>query len=206
MMAIIEEIFVRTLQIIVVPTIERDILWIIAPLIFGLIMIQMYFGKYKTEQLGWNTAYSNTISLMWVTFLLFKFMDDSYGLQTAWDTPGLHGQMLLVSSVGVLTLALAFFNYQHLLPKWIAFFLSSAVPTSIIAYLTIVVVMGRIPVDNITLISGLILFLIVDVIFRIYRRSISSPYYVQKTLEKQEKKRKREISKVKRKIKEVTGK
>ena len=201
---ILEDIFVRVLQIVLVPTDVLDVLWIIAPLLFGLLMIQMYFGKYKTEQLGWNTAYSNSISLMWVTFLLVRFMDSTYGLEIAWNTPGLYGQLLLIIFLAVLTLALAYFNYQHILPKTIAFFLSSAIPTSILAYLSVVIVMGRIPVDVITIISGLILFFIVDIIFRVYRKSINSPKYVEKTLKEQIKKRNRKIGVIKRKIKAAT--
>jgi len=133
-------------------------------------------------------------------------MDETYTLGLAWNTPGLQGQLILIIFLGVLTLALAYFNYQHLLPKSVAFFLSSAIPTSIIAYLSVVIVMGRIPVDLITIVSGLILFLIVDITFRIYRKSITSPKYVENTLKKQQKIRNRKIGVIKRKIKAVTKK
>ena len=76
---IADQVLVRLIQILIVPQYFPQLIWLILPLFFGLVMIQMYFGRYKTEQIGWNTAYANTVSLIWVCFILLKFMSDEYG-------------------------------------------------------------------------------------------------------------------------------
>jgi len=197
----VDDILVRTIQIILVPSYNPDVIWSIAPLFFGLIMMQMYFGKYKTEQLGWNTAYGNSVSLVWACFVLFRYMYVTYGFEKAWNTAGLRGQFYLIVGIAFLTFLLIVFNYRHSLPKQLAFFLSNSIPTTVLAYLGIVIVMGRIPVDLVTAISGFIILIVLEIVFRLYRKAITSPYYVQRTLEIKEKKKQKEKAKFKRKIK-----
>ena len=69
----LDELIIRIIQIVLVPSYNPDVIWSIAPLFFGLVLMQMYFGKYKTEQLGWNTAFGNSVSLMWASAILFRF-------------------------------------------------------------------------------------------------------------------------------------
>src|SRR3989344_6799585 len=70
----INEVIPRIIEIIEKPVLQKDILWIIAPLLITLLLIQVYFGRYKNEEIGWNTAFSNSVSLVWVTTTLFRFI------------------------------------------------------------------------------------------------------------------------------------
>jgi len=196
-----EEILVRLIQIVLVPYFEYSVIWVIAPLLFALIMIQMYYGKYKTEQMGWNSAFGNTVSLMWAIAILVKFMYEQYGLWYSWNTPGLQGQIILIMALTVMTISLFVINYNHAIPRKLAVFLSDTIPTTIIAYLSIVIIMGGIPVDIATLIAGGIIFLVAEAVFRLYRQSITASKEIQKRVEEKEKKKKIERRKVKRKIK-----
>lgn len=199
---ILESILVRFLQILFIPHFFRETIWVILPLVFGLVMMQMYFGKYKTEQLGWNTAYANTVSLIWVCFILVKFMSDNYGVEQSWMNMQLRAQLLLIAGVALLTLTLIIMNYNHLLPKKLAFVLSSAVPTSVLAYLAIVIIMGRVPIDAATIWAGLIIWLFVTIVFKIYRRAITAPKDIQRRYEEKQKKQQKERKKTVKKIKQ----
>lgn len=201
-----ETILVRLVQVVLVPQFNPDVIWSIAPLLFGLVMMQMYFGKYKTEELGWNTAFGNSVSLMWVVAILGRYLYVEYGYQQAMNTPGLQGQMLLVGILAVLTVWLIVINYKHALPKNVAFMLGSSLPTSIFAYLAIVIVMGRVPVDLNTLIAGVLFSCGAWLVFFTYRHAITSPWYVEKTLERRKKERKKAIRKATRKIEKKVGK
>src|SRR3989344_6391980 len=70
----INEVIPRIIEIIEKPVLQKDILWIIAPLLITLLLIQVYFGRYKNEQIGWNTAFSNSISFLWVTTTLVRYL------------------------------------------------------------------------------------------------------------------------------------
>ena len=205
-MFVFESLIVRIIQIILVPSYVPDVIWSIAPLFFALVMVQMYQGRYKTEELGWNSAFSNSVSLMWATAVLLRYIYLSYGFVYAYNTPGLRGQLILVGVVAFSTLLLIIFNYRHSLPKQLAFFLADSVPTTVLAYLSIVIVMGRVPVDRYTLVAGLLIFLFLEVVFQLYRKAITSPWYVQRALENREKKKKQERRKTKAKIKRSVAK
>jgi len=199
-------IIIRILEILLVPYVHKEALWTIAPLVFALVMIQMYFGKYKTEQLGWNTAYGNTISLMWVTAFLLKYISDTYGIAISWHTPGLRSYIILISLLGLFTLTLAILDFNHIIPKKLAFLISSSLPVNFLAYFVIVIVMGKIPFDEITILAMLIIFTFLALIFWTYKKIITPDKNAVQTLKKHEQEKKKEIRKVKNKIKKVLGK
>jgi len=205
-MFVFESLFVRLIQMVLVPSYVPDVIWSVAPLFFALVMIQMYQGRYKTEELGWNSAFGNSVSLMWATAVLFKYMYLSYGFAYAFSTPGLRGQLILVCVVAFSTLLLIIFNYRHSLPKQLAFFLADSVPTTVLAYLSIVIVMGRIPIDKYTIIAGLIIFLFLELVFQLYRKAITSPWYVQRALDIRKLKKQKELRKTKAKFKRRVAK
>jgi len=192
---------IRILEILLVPYFNRDALWTIAPLIFALVMLQMYFGKYKTEQLGWNTAYGNTISLVWVTAILFKYFHETYGLADAWLSLEYRGYFFLIVGLGVFTLILAFLNFEHIMPKKLAFFLSSSLPTNGLAYFVLVIVLGKIPLDEVTFWASAFIFLFLTLTFWVYRKIITPSKGSLVTLKKHEEEKKKLNRKIKRKIK-----
>jgi hypothetical protein len=45
---------------------DLSIWWVLAPVFLIWIIVEVYFGMYKKEALGWNTALANGITLMWI--------------------------------------------------------------------------------------------------------------------------------------------
>ncbi len=66
------EFFPRCLHIITSPVRNPDMLWMLVPLLATLIFMEFYFGRYKDEELGWNTAYGNALVLAFVSIDLFR--------------------------------------------------------------------------------------------------------------------------------------
>ncbi len=196
-------LFIRILEILLVPYVHKEALWTIAPLVFVVVMIQMYFGKYKTEQLGWNTAFGNNISLLWVTAILIKYLSNNYGLITAWNTLELRGYFILIAGLGILTLILAILTYNHMLPKKWAFLLLSSLPTNLLAYFVLVIVMGTIPLDKITFLASVLIFAFIILIFWAYKRMITPVKSAIPILKKHEQERKRNLRKLKRKLQKI---
>jgi hypothetical protein len=196
-------LLIRILEIFLVPYVHREALWTIAPLIFALVMIQMYFGKYKTELLGWNTAFNNNISLMWVTAILLRYLHETFSLSNAWNNLDIRGYLILVLALGIFTLLLSIFTFHHLIPRKLDFILSSSLPTNLIAYFVFVIVMGNIPLDEETFLATIIIFAFLSFIFYIYRRSITPFKNEIPLLKKHEKEKKKELSKIKRKIRKI---
>ncbi|MFH2028451.1 MAG: hypothetical protein ABIJ08_04895 [Nanoarchaeota archaeon] len=198
-----DPLVIRILEILLVPYFNTEVLWSIAPLFFALVMIQMYFGKYKTELLGWNTAFGNTISLMWVTAILTKYLHDTYGLINAWDTLNLRGYFILIFGLGLLTLVLAILDFNHAIPKKWAFILSSALPTNGLAYFILAIVLGNIPIDWITLEASIIIFIFLVIVFHLYKKIITPAKSILPTLKKRQELQKKKIRHLKHRIKKL---
>ena len=160
------QVFPRFWEMIDTPQAEPEILWTILPLLVTAFFVELYFGRNKIEELGWNTAFANCISLLWVTTALVRFMYEQNGpiiFQLYWSA--LSPTMLLIAAVGLWSLLLAICNFFHILPKTVLFFASSTIPVNVTAVLAVVIVIGRFPLDRITFIAAIILFVALAILF-----------------------------------------
>ncbi|MFQ5474720.1 MAG: hypothetical protein ACE5DM_02690 [Candidatus Nanoarchaeia archaeon] len=159
----------RTLSLIMAPEANHDMLWIVFPLAVSVLFMTLYFGRYKHEELGWNTAFGNSLALLFVAVDLFRQVAKSpehFDLAKQ----GIITSHLLVPSV-ILTFAtiLILSNFFHILPKFFAFFISSGLSINILAYVGIVVVYTGFPFDWMTLLSALVLFVMLILILNILK-------------------------------------
>ena len=142
------------------PIKNPEILWITLPLILTMTLIELYFSKHEDESLGWNTAISNSLVLVFVGIDLIRWIVNNYHK--------IFGVKLLVSIVilllGMFTMYL---NFNHKIPEKIAFILFSTTPINMIAYVAIVFVYTFIPIDLSALVAGLVLVLMVMGIFHV---------------------------------------
>lgn len=154
---LVGEIFIR-------PWLHIDTLWMILPLILILILINLYFGRYRTAKLGWGSAFSNSISLLWVCIILGRLLIERHGLEVLYSTfLTSHLVMKDVILVGILTvwvLVLLYLNYFHIIPRRFAFIISSFDAVYILAYVIISLVIGNFVINVHTVIAAVILFIL----------------------------------------------
>ena len=160
-------VFPRLEDIVDTPLTNPEILWTILPLLGIAFFIELYFGRYKTEELGWNTAFGNTISLLWITTALFRFMYETHGIAvfSEWNFAGNTPTMIIIYALGLWALLLAISNFFHILPKQISFFVSSTIPVNVSAVVTTVLVIGEFQINRITLTAALVLYIALAIIF-----------------------------------------
>ncbi len=182
------ELIPRLINILVTPWSHKEALWMVIPLIIILFFIQAYFGRNKSEKLGWNMAFGNAVSLFWITILLSKFL-----IETTPPTELFYGRVLrnliLISILFVWTFLLLVSDYFHALPKKVAFILSSDIPINVTAYIFIVLIVGEIPLDKTTLFACILLLLLISIFFKIFRSLIKPSESAQKVLLKKRKKK-----------------
>ncbi|MBU0461022.1 MAG: hypothetical protein KJ574_00390 [Nanoarchaeota archaeon] len=159
----------RAMALIMAPQENPDMLWIVFPLAVSLFFMTLYFGRYKREELGWNTAFGNSLALLFVAVDLFReIAKDTTHLKLL--EQGIISSRLLVPALLFLLAAfLLLSNFFHILPKIFAFFISSALPINLLAYVGIVVVYTGFPFDRITLAAALMLFLIMMILLSIIK-------------------------------------
>src|SRR3989338_4476871 len=134
----IELVLPRTTEILYKPIILKNLLWIIAPLLITLVLIQLYFGRYKNEELGWNTAFGNSVSLLWVTTTLFRFVyeQNNGSLLAAFLLN--KNKIILISILGLWAMLSIFLQFFHILPRKIDFLIYSSIPVYVTSILLVI--------------------------------------------------------------------
>lgn len=148
------------------PLADPHLLWAATPLLIATLFMTLYFGKYSKEELGWNTAFGNTMVFLFVSLDIVQRMYFSQGTGS-WEAissdpfyfPIAFG---LMGAAGALMLI----TYYHLLPKKVAFFLFSAPPVNVSVYVLMTVIYSNVAADFVTLAAGFLLFVIIFIVLR----------------------------------------
>lgn len=156
----------RFLELVMAPASEPDMLWFAIPLVIATFMITLYFGRYRREELGWNSAFGNTMVFLFVSIDLVRRMYESMEPH-AWIN--IYSNPLYLT----ITVALAGFSiasmlvvYYHLLPKKLAFMVFANLPVNIAIYTVMTMVYVGVPADWDTLGAGVLLFTIVWLVLK----------------------------------------
>ncbi|MEK6974411.1 MAG: hypothetical protein AABW41_04220 [Nanoarchaeota archaeon] len=151
----------RFLELVYAPVNHKEMFWILIPLLITLLMIEFYFGIYVEEQLGWNTAFANTLVLMFVGLDLGKRLYEN-GLLFNDNL-----RTVIVAAVLIEAVLLAFLDFFHALPERIAFKISSSLPINFIAISAILLVYAPIKIDYITISALILLAIIISIVIGI---------------------------------------
>ncbi len=171
----LKAIWFRFVDLVIAPAHYPEMIWIILPLVFTLIVMEFYFSRYRNEDLGWNTAVGNGVVLMFVCIDLLRqiYNDNFYDLLQITSISDAPLTTILAGVIGLWGLTLMFFDFFHLLPKKLAFIISSVLPVNLISYVGILLVYTNvakqgfvIPIDMITLMAALLLLVLLFVLFR----------------------------------------
>ncbi|MBS3171964.1 hypothetical protein J4438_00060 [Candidatus Woesearchaeota archaeon] len=140
----IAESFDRALFVVQEPLKNEELIWALIPIIVTLILIEIYFGRYRREELGWNTAFGNSLILIFVSADLIKYSIRTNILGT---DPIKTGIIVGLITVGFI---ITFVDFFHMMPREWAFAISSKLPTSFLAIISMLFIYIDIPIDYIT--------------------------------------------------------
>jgi len=136
------------------------------PLLATLVLMEFYFGRYKDEELGWNTAFGNALVLMFVAIDLFRNLYEPSGqtlLQFVTTVTDI--KAIIPIWIAAMALILMFIDFFHFIPKKIAYILSSPIYINLIGLLGIIIVYTNlIPLDWTTVFACAVLFIIANLI------------------------------------------
>ena len=163
MIEVISEILYRFVDLVVAPFDYPDMLWIIIPLFLTMILIETYFARYKYEDEDWNSAFGNTLVLVFVAIDLFRILYNRNELTY------INERNVLAITLVVVGALLSTGNFLHIWSKEFALGVSAKLPINFLAYMAIILVYTKIPFDLITLFASImvmVLFISVVVILR----------------------------------------
>lgn len=158
-------------KIFISPWLDQKGIWMILPLILILIFIHIYFGRHRSEELGWNSAFSNSISLLWVEITLLRFLLEEHSFGQLLSGPEF-GKAMVVVFLGLWVIALAVFNFFHIVPKRFAFMASSPSSVYVLAYIAVSLVVADFTIVKETIISSIMLFFILLLLINMIKLSI----------------------------------
>lgn len=162
-MQLAEAVLSRMNFMVTAPMKNMEMLWSVIPLIISFIVLQLYFGRYKEEELGWNTAVSNSLIWLFVGANLMRYLYSTGGVSI--NDPR---TMVSLSVIG-LGFVILFLNFNHLWPEGLAFTLSSALIINYHAFISILFVYTNIPMDSVTVLAATALFVVLVVLDLIVR-------------------------------------
>lgn len=170
--------FPRIKDLILAPAEHPEMLWTLAPMLVALVLMQLYFGRNKDESLGWNTAFGNSIALIFISSSLLRQLFIMSGEFSVWEfiksAIYFHEPkvviIILLFGYGILLMMISFF---HWIPEGLAFFIMNGISINSTAYVVIVLVnSNNIPLDRHTFAAGFFIFLLVLIISIVLRSAI----------------------------------
>lgn len=163
----------RIKDIATAPAEHTEMIWILFPLIITMLLIEFYLGRYRDEELGWNTALGNSLVLVFVGIdLLRRIYGESFFSNISMNTIIYFNPHALLAvavlSTGMIMILVDFF---HAIPKSLAFVMSSPLTVNLTSYLAVIFIYSNLPLDFVSAIAAIIVFmaavLIIDLIHMI---------------------------------------
>jgi hypothetical protein len=169
----------KVVEIVQQPMINKEMLWILIPILAALFLIEFYFARYKGEELGWHAAVNNSLCLFFVgmdlcSFLVAKNMLLGFGTAIP---AGIALQKSVIAyfiifEAGLLILL----NFFHLPSKEFAFGVSSNLIVNFLGVIATIIVYSSIAIDWIMLPAVLLIFLMLVVFLAIVRHISPESY------------------------------
>jgi len=148
----------RATEIGLAPLQHPDIVSSVTPLILGAFIIELYFGKHKTEVLGWNTSVGNAI--LWISTGLNILISGA---------PETSIEKVVTYFILLMGSVIAYMDFFHKWSDATAFRVSSPDLIYPLAYVTVVITKTPIPADDLTIKASGAFIIGTIVFFRIIR-------------------------------------
>ena len=152
-------------EIFSAPFKEPSVWWFLIPIILFWIVLEFYFGMYKGEKLGWNTALGNGLNLFWIVVISLKVL----------FTKGLElfsiDKLMVLIVIAIYSAFLIFVSFTHKLKEKIFFLFASPTMVYYLSGITILWIHGLVSI-SLWVIIDLIIFYIMIVVLEVILREI----------------------------------
>ena len=106
--------------------------WVMAPVLCIWLILEVYFGQFKKEKLGWNTALANGISMLWIIVEAMRFIFSDPNIDIFWIR-----FFVLLLLLGY-ALFVVYISFEHIFSPKVTYALAAPTPiyfTSVMAVL-----------------------------------------------------------------------
>ncbi|MFB6174569.1 MAG: hypothetical protein ABEJ87_01165 [Candidatus Nanohalobium sp.] len=153
-----KEVMNGVYQIVTAPLSHPDMIPTLLPLILGGVVLELYFGKYTEENLGWNSSVSN--SVIWISTGITLIL--TANLTTIWGK----GVSYFLIGLGLFT---GYMNFFHKWNPTVAFIASSSGVVYSIAYVSVVMIKSGMPLNQTTIQSAALALIGIGICFHLIK-------------------------------------
>jgi len=134
---------------------DPSIFWFLGPIILFWLVLEIYFSKYKKEELGWNTALGNGLSVFWILIISIKYLFENHMENFEWP------KFIALIVIMLYALFIIINSFSHKIRANVSFLLASP---SVIYYLSGIAILwtyGNLEITRWVLIDLVLLYGIV---------------------------------------------
>jgi len=147
---------------------DLSILWLLVPIIFFWFVMEIYFGRYKKEKLGWNSALGYGLSMFWIVVISFKtIFENNFELFSI-------DKLLFVIFVAAYSVFIIFISFTHRMKAKIFFFFTSPTLVYYLFAIALLWVNGLINISFWVIIDLVILYFIILIFELILKKVVPS--------------------------------
>lgn len=153
-------------EIFSAPLRDLSVLWLLAPIILFWIIMEVYFGRYKEEKLGWNSALGYGLSMFWIVVISFKTLFENNFELFSID------KLLFVIVVAAYSVFIIFISFTHRLKEKIFFLFTSPTMVYFLFGVAVLLVNNLLNVTLWVIIDLIILYILILIFETILKKLI----------------------------------
>ncbi len=135
--------------------VDPSLFWYLGPILIFWFILEIYFSRYKSEELGWNTALGNGLSVFWVITISIKYLFDNHRENFNW--------IKFIALILILLYAVFIIinSFSHKLHEKLSFLLASPTATYYLSGVAIMWTYGKLEMTLFVFIDLIIFYLFV---------------------------------------------
>lgn len=153
-------------EIFSAPLKDLSILWLLTPVILFWLILEIYFGRYKKEALGWNTALGNGLNLFWIVIIslraLFLKGSELFSID----------KLIFVIFIAIYSAFIIFISFTHKIKEKIFFLFASPAIIYYLSGIGILWIHNLITISFWVIIDLIILYLVILILETILKKFI----------------------------------
>ena len=145
---------------------DLSILWLLTPILVFWVVLEVYFSKYQSEKLGWNTALGNGMSIFWILIISMRELFSNGWGGVVWSR--FFGLMILF----VYTIFIIYNSFAHKLPEKVSFIIASPTITYYFSAVAILWTFGGLVITGWIILDLLLIYGVVLILELVLKRYV----------------------------------
>jgi hypothetical protein len=146
--------------------VDPSLFWYLGPVLLFWLILEVYFSRYKSEELGWNTALGNGLSVFWIITICMKYLFDNKMENFEWAKFIALIIMLLYAVFIIIN------SFSHRLREHLSFLLASPTATYYLSGVAVLWTYGKLQLTGWVLIDLVLFYGFVILVELILKRII----------------------------------